>query len=106
MNLSIKIVTTTTKHKPELITSRKPPFNYALQTIQTNKVIKDVLSVIITIGHLPQGKSVSTWAGEMACAKVPLDELHVTEPFGPQGKERTLPALVSEYFTFVFFLHN
>uniref|UniRef100_A0A671S5J0 Activating signal cointegrator 1 complex subunit 2 n=1 Tax=Sinocyclocheilus anshuiensis TaxID=1608454 RepID=A0A671S5J0_9TELE len=29
----------------------------------------------------------------MACAKVPLDELHVTEPFGPQGKERTLPAL-------------
>uniref|UniRef100_A0A8C1EH29 Activating signal cointegrator 1 complex subunit 2 n=1 Tax=Cyprinus carpio carpio TaxID=630221 RepID=A0A8C1EH29_CYPCA len=30
----------------------------------------------------------------MACAKVPLDELHVTEPFGPQGKERTLPALV------------
>lgn len=38
-------------------------------------------------------------AGEMACAKVPLDELHVTQPFGPQGKERTLPALVSEYFT-------
>ncbi|XP_043096620.1 activating signal cointegrator 1 complex subunit 2 isoform X2 [Puntigrus tetrazona] len=30
----------------------------------------------------------------MACAKVPLDELHVTEPFGPQAKERTLPALV------------
>ncbi|XP_067295469.1 activating signal cointegrator 1 complex subunit 2 [Pseudorasbora parva] len=29
----------------------------------------------------------------MACAKVPLDELHVTEPLGPQGKERTLPAL-------------
>lgn len=29
----------------------------------------------------------------MACAKVPLDELHVTEHFGPQGKERTLPAL-------------
>ncbi|KAK2911051.1 hypothetical protein QQF64_026687 [Cirrhinus molitorella] len=29
----------------------------------------------------------------MACAKVPLDELHVTEPFGPQGKERSLPAL-------------
>uniref|UniRef100_A0A672S458 Activating signal cointegrator 1 complex subunit 2-like n=1 Tax=Sinocyclocheilus grahami TaxID=75366 RepID=A0A672S458_SINGR len=27
----------------------------------------------------------------MACAEVPLDELHVTEPFGPQGKERTLP---------------
>lgn len=34
----------------------------------------------------------------MACAKVPLDELHVTEPFEPQGKERTLPALVSECF--------
>ncbi len=32
----------------------------------------------------------------MACAKVPLDEQHVTESFGPQGKERTLPALVSE----------
>ncbi|TRY87714.1 hypothetical protein DNTS_018538 [Danionella cerebrum] len=30
---------------------------------------------------------------EMACAKVPLDELHVTEPLGPQGKEHTLPAL-------------
>ncbi|XP_056602614.1 activating signal cointegrator 1 complex subunit 2 [Triplophysa dalaica] len=29
----------------------------------------------------------------MACAKVPLDELHVTEPSGPQGGERTLPAL-------------
>lgn len=29
----------------------------------------------------------------MACAKVPLDELHVTEPSGPQGEERTLPAL-------------
>ncbi|XP_050965088.1 activating signal cointegrator 1 complex subunit 2 [Labeo rohita] len=29
----------------------------------------------------------------MACAKVPLDELHVIEPFGPQGKERSLPAL-------------
>uniref|UniRef100_A0A673H2T5 Activating signal cointegrator 1 complex subunit 2 n=1 Tax=Sinocyclocheilus rhinocerous TaxID=307959 RepID=A0A673H2T5_9TELE len=26
-------------------------------------------------------------------AFLPLDELHVTEPFGPQGKERTLPAL-------------
>ncbi|XP_051550111.1 activating signal cointegrator 1 complex subunit 2 [Myxocyprinus asiaticus] len=29
----------------------------------------------------------------MACARVPLDELHVTELSGPQGKERTLPAL-------------
>lgn len=29
----------------------------------------------------------------MACAKVPLDELHVTEPSGTQGKEQTLPAL-------------
>ncbi|KAA0716762.1 Activating signal cointegrator 1 complex subunit 2 ASC-1 complex subunit p100 [Triplophysa tibetana] len=29
----------------------------------------------------------------MACAKVPLDELHVTEPSGPKGGERTLPAL-------------
>ncbi|XP_057180698.1 activating signal cointegrator 1 complex subunit 2 [Triplophysa rosa] len=29
----------------------------------------------------------------MACAKVPLDEQHVTEPSGPQGGERTLPAL-------------
>ncbi|XP_051981085.1 activating signal cointegrator 1 complex subunit 2-like [Xyrauchen texanus] len=29
----------------------------------------------------------------MACARVPLDELHVTEPSGPKGKERTLPAL-------------
>ncbi|KAI7813226.1 activating signal cointegrator 1 complex subunit 2, partial [Triplophysa rosa] len=28
-----------------------------------------------------------------ACAKVPLDEQHVTEPSGPQGGERTLPAL-------------
>lgn len=29
----------------------------------------------------------------MACARVPLDEQHVTEP-GTYGKERTLPALV------------
>ncbi len=52
-----------------------------------------VLSGGISIGHIPHVRSF-TWAGEMACAKVPLDELHVT--FGPQGKERTLPALVSE----------
>lgn len=31
----------------------------------------------------------------MACARVPLDEQQVTEP-GPLGKERTLPALVSD----------
>lgn len=55
------------------------------------------------ISHIPHSRCVSTWAGEMACAKVPLDELHVTEPFGPQGKERTLPALVSEYFTLCLF---
>lgn len=29
----------------------------------------------------------------MACAKVPLDEQQVTEPAGPTGKDRTLPAL-------------
>ncbi|KAL2092131.1 hypothetical protein ACEWY4_011929 [Coilia grayii] len=29
----------------------------------------------------------------MACAKVPLDEQHVTEVVGPMGRERTLPAL-------------
>lgn len=56
-----------------------------------------VLSGSSSIGYFLQGRSVPTWAGEMACAKVPLDELQVTEPFGPQGKERTLPALVSEY---------
>ncbi len=54
-----------------------------------------VLSGGISIGHIPHVRSF-TWAGEMACAKVPLDEQHVTESFGPQGKERTLPALVSE----------
>ncbi|XP_019964627.2 activating signal cointegrator 1 complex subunit 2 [Paralichthys olivaceus] len=31
----------------------------------------------------------------MACARVPLDELQVTEP-GPQGRERSLPALHPE----------
>ncbi|XP_063051723.1 activating signal cointegrator 1 complex subunit 2 [Engraulis encrasicolus] len=29
----------------------------------------------------------------MACAKVPLDEQHVTEIVGPMGREQTLPAL-------------
>ncbi|XP_048100494.1 activating signal cointegrator 1 complex subunit 2 [Alosa alosa] len=29
----------------------------------------------------------------MACAKVPLDEQHVTDIIGPNGRERTLPAL-------------
>ncbi|XP_076125813.1 activating signal cointegrator 1 complex subunit 2 [Alosa pseudoharengus] len=29
----------------------------------------------------------------MACAKVPLDEQHVTDIVGPMGRERTLPAL-------------
>ncbi|XP_064209506.1 activating signal cointegrator 1 complex subunit 2 [Anguilla rostrata] len=32
----------------------------------------------------------------MACARVPLDELHVTEPSGPMGRDRTLPALHPE----------
>ncbi|XP_053084943.1 activating signal cointegrator 1 complex subunit 2 [Pangasianodon hypophthalmus] len=32
----------------------------------------------------------------MACSRVPLDEQHVTEVSGPQGRERTLPALHPE----------
>ncbi|KAF7687153.1 activating signal cointegrator 1 complex subunit 2 [Silurus meridionalis] len=32
----------------------------------------------------------------MACSRVPLDELQVTEVCGPQGRERTLPALHPE----------
>ncbi|MCI4392939.1 hypothetical protein PGIGA_G00151610 [Pangasianodon gigas] len=33
---------------------------------------------------------------DMACSRVPLDEQHVTEVSGPQGRERTLPALHPE----------
>ncbi|XP_059404643.1 activating signal cointegrator 1 complex subunit 2 isoform X3 [Carassius carassius] len=58
-----------------------------------NKVVDPTRRVAAVDTGMYLGKSVPTWAGEMACAKVPLDELHVTEPFGPQGKERTLPAL-------------
>ncbi|XP_061115878.1 activating signal cointegrator 1 complex subunit 2 [Conger conger] len=32
----------------------------------------------------------------MACARVPLDEQHVTEPNGPSGRDRSLPALHPE----------
>ncbi|KAG9354889.1 hypothetical protein JZ751_001602 [Albula glossodonta] len=32
----------------------------------------------------------------MASARIPLDEQHVTEPSGPMGRERTLPALHPE----------
>ncbi|KAI1900940.1 hypothetical protein AGOR_G00055000 [Albula goreensis] len=32
----------------------------------------------------------------MASARIPLDEQHVTEPTGPMGRERTLPALHPE----------
>ncbi len=41
----------------------------------------------------------------MACARVPLDELQVTEP-GPLGKEHTLPALVSHITSFYTEIHS
>lgn len=41
----------------------------------------------------------------MACAQVPLDEQQVTE-LGPQGKEHTLPALVSYITLFCTEIHS
>jgi len=85
-------------HKPALIKSFKPPFN-SWQIIYSLDKVNEFLSLYCMFYQEVHPLAIFFRAGEMACAKVPLDELHVTQPSGPQGKEITIPALVSEYFT-------